>query len=107
MHCSLTPDFFLYHPYLLINMPFNLKCLSLLSALTLAVNVSSLAPEPQVISPLNVALAGFVNLNNYQGFGLNLVNNFAGGILDGTAVTAIPASNAGFANQQVRIPWFI
>jgi len=57
----------------------------------------------QIITAQNVALVGFVNINNYQGNGLNLVNNVASGIVDGTAVTAVAAFDAGQANQQVSI----
>ena len=54
------------------------------------------------LAELEPSLAGFVNINNFQGNGLNLANNFPAGVFNATAVTAIPSFDAGQANQQVN-----
>ncbi|KAJ7263425.1 hypothetical protein C8J57DRAFT_1231300 [Mycena rebaudengoi] len=74
---------------------------SLVAFITLAtVRVVAAAVKPVALSPANVAAAGLLNINDFQGFGLNLVNNAAVGPGEGTAVFVFPGSFASFLNQK-------
>ncbi|KAJ7643860.1 hypothetical protein FB45DRAFT_861435 [Roridomyces roridus] len=68
--------------------------LALTAALVSATMVAGVAaPAP--------AVPGFTNINDFQGRGLNLVNDAAPG--EGTAVTGFPASGATALNQEWSI----
>jgi hypothetical protein len=57
--------------------------------------------KPVALSPANVAVAGLININGFQGFGLNLVDNAAVAPGEGTAVFVFPGNFASFVNQEV------
>ncbi|KAJ7876396.1 hypothetical protein B0H13DRAFT_1893693 [Mycena leptocephala] len=69
--------------------------ITLATARTVAATV-----KPVALSPANVAAAGLININDFQGFGLNLVNNGAVGPGEGTAVTVFPGSASGDLGQE-------
>jgi hypothetical protein len=80
---------------------------SLVAFITLATaRVVAAAVKPVALSPANVAAAGLLNINDFQGFGLNLVNNAAVGPGEGTAVFVFPGSFASFLNQEVSTDLF-
>ncbi|KAJ7832616.1 hypothetical protein B0H13DRAFT_2112206, partial [Mycena leptocephala] len=56
--------------------------------------------KPVALSPANVAVAGLININGFQGFGLNLVDNAAVAPGEGTAVFVFPGNFASFVNQE-------
>jgi hypothetical protein len=75
---------------------------SLVAFITLATARTAAATvKPVALSPANVAAAGLININDFQGFGLNLVNNGAVGPGEGTAVTVFPGSASGELGQEV------
>jgi hypothetical protein len=57
--------------------------------------------KPVAWSPANVAVAGLININDFQGFGLNLVDNAAVVPGEGTAVFVFPGNFASFVSQEV------
>ncbi|KDR65315.1 hypothetical protein GALMADRAFT_217608 [Galerina marginata CBS 339.88] len=73
---------------------------SLLSVLTFALSVTSLAapPNPFVMGEGGVNIVGFVNINNYQGRGLNLANPSR--VSSGTAAIAFTPDFSSSNNQQ-------
>ncbi|KDR65510.1 hypothetical protein GALMADRAFT_148654 [Galerina marginata CBS 339.88] len=73
---------------------------SLLSVLTFALSVNSLAapPNPFVMGEGGVNIVGFVNINNYQGRGLNLANPSR--VSSGTAAIAFTPDFSSSNNQQ-------
>ncbi|KAJ7263478.1 hypothetical protein C8J57DRAFT_1470778 [Mycena rebaudengoi] len=75
---------------------------SLVAFITLATaRMVAATAKPVALSPANVAVAGLLNINDFQGFGLNLVNNAAVGPGEGTAVFVFPGSFASsFLNQE-------
>ena len=78
-------------------------CAKLFAIACSAVAVHAVAPREIVkdVADLEPLLAGFVFISDFQGNGLNLANNFDGGIFDGTAVTGIPTAVSQTTNQQV------
>lgn len=70
--------------------------ITLATARTVATTV-----KPVALSPANVTVAGLLNVNDFQGFGLNLVKNAAVAPGEDTAVFVFPGNFASFVNQEV------
>ncbi|KAJ6579709.1 hypothetical protein DFH09DRAFT_1360904 [Mycena vulgaris] len=74
---------------------------SLVALMTLAAaRMVAATAKPVALTPANVAVAGLININDFQGFGLNLVDNAAVAPGEGTAVFVFPGNFASFVNQE-------
>ncbi|KAF7344035.1 hypothetical protein MVEN_01693000 [Mycena venus] len=56
--------------------------------------------NPVALSPANIAVAGLININDFQGFGLNVVNNTVVEAGEGTAVFVFPSRFSNSVNQE-------
>ncbi|KAF8126421.1 hypothetical protein K438DRAFT_1890600 [Mycena galopus ATCC 62051] len=63
-------------------------------------SINATVAKPVALTPSSVAAAGLTNINDFQGNGLNLVNNAAVGPGDGTTVNGLSVGFSGQANQQ-------
>ncbi|KAF7326471.1 hypothetical protein MVEN_02614100 [Mycena venus] len=80
-----------------------MQLISLVALIPLALGRSGMAAAtvkpPVGLSP---TVAGLININDFQGFGLNLVDNAVAGPGEGTAVFVFPGAFASSINQEVR-----